>query len=404
MKSKRNIEKYLSANPLAQELESNQSESIKSNFSQAVVIPAYCESFYFPKTWQSLKRAIVNSTRKTLVVVLVNNPQASSVNPDLLEDIADNQKLLKKLRERQFEGPGNCVLAWIDASSPAREIRQDHGVGGARKLGMDTVLHFLDWEADPLIFSLDADSLVKKNYLSATRNFFTANPKISGAALDFRHQPGNTPEEEQAIRLYEEFMHQYVAGLRHAQSPYAYHSIGSTIVCRAESYIKAGGMRPRPAGEDFYFLQALCKSGNPPAPILDFSESCVYPSARLSNRVPFGTGTRMKEFIEQIKTENNPAVFYHPEIFNLLNKTLEGVGNGSLEHSVEKWFDSLPMEAKDFLNLCEFRKNWGKIIKNTPKDSTKIKWAFHTWFDAFRILKFIHFCEKEPYNFHRVSE
>jgi hypothetical protein len=23
----------------------------------------------------------------------------------------------------------------------------------------------------------------------------------------------------------------------------------------------------------------------------------------------------------------------------------------------------------------------------------KIRWAFHTWFDAFKTLKFVHFCE-----------
>ena len=33
------------------------------------------------------------------------------------------------------------------------------------------------------------------------------------------------------------------------------------------------------------------------------------------------------------------------------------------------------------------------ILKNTPNEKKKIQWAFHTWFYAFRTLKFVHFCE-----------
>lgn len=365
-----------------------------------MVIPAFAETESLPQALEKLAAALTSAS-PTLVLIVVNNPPASA---KLTEGIADNQDLLEKLKSQDFNLPEPGFLAWIDASSAGFEIPANQGVGGARKLGMDTALHYFQWDQNPIIFSLDADTLVADNYLSATSDFFQKHPEKSGLSLKFKHQPGKTPEEERAIRLYEEFMNRYVEGLQNSPTPYAYHSIGSAMVFRAEAYIKAGGMRPRPAGEDFYFLQALCKCGTPPQPIGDFTGTWVSPSARLSDRVPFGTGPKMQEYIQKIQIDENPAIFYNPQIFDLLKEILEGVDNGQLEKSVQDWFNSLPSPAKDFMESCEFRKNWEKILRNTPNKPEKIKWAFHTWFDAFRILKFIHFCEKEPYNYPRVCE
>lgn len=396
MKIKPYIQKYLNANQTSAELESN--ENLSRQFENVIVIPILAEYETFPSTWQRLTKALAIAS-PTLVLVVVNNPPITAANKMA---VANNQLLLKKLRQNSFSTSKNGVLAWIDASSPGCEIRPDHGVGGARKLGMDSALQYLNFNCNPLIFSLDADTLVESDYLTSPREFFCLHPEIIGIILNFKHQLGKTPEEEKAIRIYEKFMDSYVAGLRQSPTPYAYHAIGSAIVCRAESYIKAGGMRARPAGEDFYFLQALCKCGKPPRPVQDFSGTCVFPSARPSERVPFGTGPQIKKIIQKMKTTDNPAVFYNPQIYKILANIFTKVASGDLEKSLDGYLDSLPAEAQGFMDKYEFRKSWSKIIKNTPDDSEKIIWAFHTWFDAFKILKFIHFCEQEPYNYQRV--
>ena len=48
-------------------------------------------------------------------------------------------------------------------------------------------------------------------------------------------------------------------GLGFAGSPYAYHSVGSTLAVRAEAYAIVRGVPKRAAGEDFYLLDKLAK-------------------------------------------------------------------------------------------------------------------------------------------------
>ena len=405
--------KYCAANPLSYNLESNIPIGSETKFSNAVVIPAFFESDHISNTLSSLFVAVLHNRKifpgKTRIIVVVNNPSVADCDP---LKYRDNQKLLQMLRNNAFDFErAGLFLSWIDASSPGCEVCKNGGVGLARKIGMDAVLPSMDWEDDPLLFSLDADTLVENNYISAVKEFFVKNPDIVGGSVDFLHQKGATLEEEKAIRLYECYLRHYVDGLRNAKTPYAYHSIGSTIVCRASAYIKAGGMRPKPAGEDFYFLQALCKVGQSKNPIGSITSTKVYPSPRISDRVPFGTGKKMEEYRERVKAsrhnkKNNThagAIFYNPTIFKLLKRVIAGVEDGTLEKSFEVWYADLPEEGKSFFDSYGFRETWNKILKNTPGKSEKIKWAFHTWFDAFRILKFIHFCEKPPFNLKKCS-
>ena len=63
-------------------------------------------------------------------------------------------------------------------------------------------------------------------------------------------------------------------------------TIGSAFAVTANAYIKRGGMTRSQAGEDFYFLQTLAQIGT----VGEITTTKVYPSARLSDRIPFGTG------------------------------------------------------------------------------------------------------------------
>ncbi len=66
-------------------------------------------------------------------------------------------------------------------------------------------------------------------------------------------------------------------------------AIGSAMALPVKSYRAIGGMTPHKSGEDFYFLQKLRKFGK----VLTWNKEKVYPEARYSDRVFFGTGPAM---------------------------------------------------------------------------------------------------------------
>ncbi len=177
-------------------------------------------------------------------------------------------------------------LAAIDASSPGFEIPDRTASDWARKIGLDRALSVLDGEQDPVfLVCLDADTRVDAGYLSAVGAFFD-RVEAPGAVIDFAHQEAEDPVLREAILRYEVFLRAYVLGLRWAGSPYAFHTIGSTIACTGEAYAAVRGMSRRRAGEDFYFLNKLAKLGL----VGRIGGTVVRPSPRPSLRVPFGTG------------------------------------------------------------------------------------------------------------------
>ena len=62
--------------------------------------------------------------------------------------------------------------------------------------------------------------------------------------------------------------------------------IGSAMSFRVNAYKKAGGFKVKNAGEDFYTMQQIKKIGI----ICSWLGNTIYPSARISDRVVFGTG------------------------------------------------------------------------------------------------------------------
>jgi len=352
------LEKYLRKNPVSHELEPIISGRL---FRRAIVIPAYAEAEYLPATLAGIALHPPEMLFDTLVLAVVNNPPDAEA-----EKINDNQELLSYLRTDSFGFQKKMNLFLIDASSKGLELSSGGGVGSARKLGMDIALRYLDMEENPLLFCLDADTLVSADYIAAALKSFNAEKNAPGGIFSFEHQPGASDAENSAIIDYELFMRYYLAGLRFAGSPYAYHALGSAMVCTAEAYIKAGGMREKNGGEDFYFLQALRKLG----PLIQISGACVFPSSRPSNRVSFGTGPKIREILDGKKIK-----LYNPLIFNLMKQTLQLVSETGLDefpflYSIfEK---SLLSDFTKFLNSLNFREDWKKICRNTPRDLKKL--------------------------------
>ena len=234
----------------------------------------------------------------TLILVVVNNrpPELECASQIELMDQIENNALTLKWLEDKSENVA-FPLAWIDASSPGHELPCWGGVGLARKIGCDSVLAFLLGLKNPvafddfIFFSLDADTIVSPDYLE-TAGHELMKSGCAGGVISFKHQKADSAESQAAIDEYEAFLNYYVEGLRWAGSPYAFHTIGSCICFTASGYIRANGFAARrQAGEDFYFCVELAKTGG----ICEINKTMVFPSARISRRVPFGTGKRMAE-------------------------------------------------------------------------------------------------------------
>lgn len=367
------------------------------NFRQAVVIPALAEAEHLPLTIQSLCNNVPKSILDdTLVLVVVNNrapiSEAAKSQGELIEYIDNNALTLKWLESQSRHSP--FPLAWIDASSPGNELPPWGGVGLARKIGCDSVLALLmdattHFHSHNLIFfSLDADALVAPDYLE-TAGRGLRNSKCPGGAIPFKHQRADSPDGQAAIDDYEAFLHYYVAGLRWAGSPYAFHSIGSCLCFTADGYIRANGFPARRrAGEDFYFSVELAKTGS----VCEIKNTMVFPSARISDRVPFGTGKRMSEALLK---GNKDFPVYDFRVFICLRNLLATVST-HIEMGADRIFSHLEHRlTKDFLESRGFPDIWERF-RRQYKTNPAILAAFHRWFDGFVTLKYIHrLTEKE---------
>ncbi len=363
-----------------------------------VVIPALAESGHIFKTLAGLSENPRTELSRTLVVCVINNGDADVVSADTC---IDNQHTLKTLRHLIDDGEhvpnsGQSVsfdrirqsglrVAYIDASSPGLEMPgKSAGVGFARKIGMDLALEIFNYEKDcpKLIFCLDADTLVEPDYLSAVRDFFEKE-KATTSVIAFAHQDAESADEQAAICCYEIFLRYYVLGLRWAGSPYAFHSIGSTMVCTAGGYATVRGMNKRRAGEDFYFLDKLAKIGS----VGRITATTVHPSSRPSSRVPFGTGKRIISFTEG---EGSYYSLYNPRSFAVLKEWLEYMSScrdTGLETILARAAGMHP-SLEVFLRARRFGEVWPRIVTNSG-DEAHLSSHFSRWFDGFETFKLI---------------
>jgi len=377
------------------------------NISQVVVIPAYAEREMLFSTLASIAQNPHSSLRYSFILCVINNkgnsPPAAIKNNlqtiKYLEALVKNKSLRKFNTDQEIYpllldlSDAKLKLGYIDASSRGNEIPHNSGgVGMARKIGMDMALRLLKKSSAPrnLILSLDADTLVQNNYLSAINNYFS--PRVKTAIVAYEHQLPLDYVQQAAICCYEIFLRYWVLGLRYAKSPWAFHSIGSTIVTSTEAYLEVRGMNKREAGEDFYFLSKLAKSSK----IGYIKETCVYPSARSSARVPFGTGKRIQRFLDGVHKDEYHL--YDPRIFVILADWLKLMKNQFIcvdDEILIKTERIHPM-LKSFLIDCDFAAVWSKICRNA-KDEKTLTRQFNDWFDGFKTLKLINYFTKKVY-------
>ncbi len=179
-------------------------------------------------------------------------------------------------------------------------------------------------------------------------------------------------------------------GLARAGSPYGFHSIGSAMACRAEAYVRSGGMNRRAAGEDFYFLQQLVKTTG----VTNLSGTVVHPSSRVSERTPFGTGRSMLRLLA-----GDENILFHPvSCYRLLGDWLSLATSAWQQPvtTVSAAARSLHSCLGDYLETTEFLSVW-PCLQRQHRTSETFAGAFHGWFDGLKTRKLLHRLSSAPF-------
>ncbi len=261
-------------------------------------------------------------------------------------------------------------------------------VGLARKTGMDEAVRRFDLLSNPdgIIMNIDADCTVKNNYFEAVYSEMAGRSDRMACSIYFEHPVSGDDfpaEIYRSVKLYELHMRYFVQGLSYAGFPWVHHTVGSAIAIKAIAYVKAGGMNKRSAGEDFYFIQKLLPAGG----FFNLTSTTVYPSPRVSTRVPFGTGPVILRLTE---SPDVGLLSYNPEAFRELRLFFSMVDGLFCEetNTGNYKFSDQPPSIRHFIRSEEWNSRITEIRNNTSgKDSFRKR--FFSWFNMFRIVKYL---------------
>ena len=330
-----------------------------------VVIPAFKEP-HIDLALDALNQCLAPK-KEVLLMVVVNESKTAS------EEIASiNKQCIEAVKS--FDSRFHILTTHIKL--PDKKA----GVGLARKIGMDEAVRiFRKTDHDGVIVCYDSDCRCEDNYLIEIEKAYEDH-QVNAGVVFYEHQLNRVNHE--AILSYELYLRYYIDALRYTGFPYAHQTLGSCITVRCSHYEKVGGMNTRKAGEDFYFLNKTIPLGG----FVEINSTTVRPSDRVSDRVPFGTGKAVNDILSSKMAYN----VYHPNSFEDLK----------LFFSRMDWFSEssewmVPKSIQDFLGI-----DWKEQIQELKdKVATQVNFEkrFFHWFDAFKILKFVHFCRDHYY-------
>ena len=305
--------------------------------------------------------------KEVLIIIVINESKSADS-----ETTKINQHCLEQIRS--FDSKFQTLTTYLKL--PEKKA----GVGLARKIGMDEAVRiFRKADHDGVIVCYDADSRCDENYLKQIEKTYQDH-KVNAGVVFYEHQLNR--ENHEAILQYELYLRYYIDGLRFSGFPYAYQTLGSCITVRCSQYEKVGGMNTRKAGEDFYFLNKTIPDGG----FVEINTTTVRPSDRISDRVPFGTGKSVDDIIK----DQDPYSVYHPNCFEDLKIFFSRLD--WIEESSE-WM--VPKTIQAFLGV-DWKEQIIELKEKVASQENFEKRFFH-WFDAFKILKFIHFCRDNFY-------
>ncbi len=348
-----------------------------------VVIPCHDEK-YVIESLSSLKKCSLPPCSVEVIVVVNHGENAPS------KIIETNQNTYRQL------------LDWCTSNSTPRlkffplyhdSLPKKHaGVGLARKIGMDEATWRLEKSNNSkgIIACFDADSKAQKNYLSAIFQHFLKLPNTQACSIHYEHPLQgieHPPDVYKAIIQYELHLRYYIQAQRYAGFPFAYQTIGSSMAVRADAYQLQGGMNKRKAGEDFYFLHKFIESGY----FSELTDTTVIPSPRPSDRVPFGTGKAVNTHLQTKEDLTTYAIdsFDDLKIFFAKYDLFYKQPFGEL-------LTQIPDSVRAFLQSINAEKNWLELHQNTS-DLNSFKKRFFRWFNAFMLMKYVHYSRDHFY-------
>lgn len=381
------------------DIESIRDVSCRNSWDYCLIIPCYAESL---TDIQAATQLI--DTHRILQIWVVNCPdqksnEFTSITRECLKSALNASNPLWQegnLYLRQFKA-GPVLL--VDRCSEGSQIPVRQGVGAARKTGADIALklHLMKLIKSSWCCFTDADAILPSDYF---HRLDCLSPDDVVAVFPHRHILQGDKLQKTMVGRYQKKLDHHVEGLKRAGSPYAFHTIGSTITCRFKAYEKVRGIPMRAAGEDFYFLNKLakltrisCLSGDP-----------VLLSGRRSRRVPFGTGPAIDKAVNSNESESticeyNPLIYELLEIWlsslpeiwqerQLLPETLARLVN-RLDRAYMKATGSADDAAGRWMEQFGIANALSEMLSKSNQSSI-FERHFHCWFDGFRALKFIH--------------
>ena len=397
------MEKYLRnyAEPETRDLDGLPDQPAWEN---VMVIPACNEG-------SGLLRAPPPCGGRSLMILVINEMENASAQVSMT-----NAALAAVVRERctrQWQSSGLSLwqdpdaerdLLLVDRFSEGRKLPAKGGVGFARKIGVDLAVSLIQNQRinTGWIHCTDADVKLPETYFSRSNRLQDTGSKYSALVYPFSHRDiGESPasiDVMMATGLYELSLRYYVAGMKYAHSPYAFHTIGSTMAVSATHYAKVRGFPKREAGEDFYLLNKLAKVGTVLELESGLDNDIIEIESRRSDRVPFGTGAAVNK-ITELNDLVGEFLFYDPTVFKLLGVWLRSLSaiwdSGSPELTTADFADNQCTDRHRQallagLNALKTQQALEHAFRQS-KNLDQFKRQMHTWFDAFRTLKLIHF-------------
>ena len=359
-------------------------------FDFAMVVPVCAE----PAAFVDGYRAAVRRAGRLLLIVVLNGrvgaeDSVHALNAECFRELRARFSLRKVGQGGWLGRDASMSVLVVDRFTTDRRLPSRQGVGLARKIGADIALALIatGQVRHPFFAMMDADARLPADYFGRIAEI---DPECSAAVFPLWHEPSGQGDVDRATALYEIRLRYFQRGLQWAHSPYAFHTVGSTMVVHALCYAQVRGGPLRQAGEDFYLLGKLSKL----RPLARLQGEPVRLHSRLSDRVPFGTGSESAKLARGAE-----LALYHPDCFAAVREVTRELQYLSEQRSPEKGFPDqeritellsrMSPPVRGFLESQGARHAWPKFDAQAPNPAARLR-RFHDWFDGFRTLKLIH--------------
>ena len=119
----------------------------------------------------------------------------------------------------------------------------------------------------------------------------------------------------------------------------------------------------------------------------DIQSTTVYPSSRISDRVPFGTGKAVNDFIT---SEQKEYKSHDPRSFLVLGEWIYVVMDILRKEESNIIPTSADIDLQLYLESIDYKDSISQLIKSTKSSMIRIM-RFFAWFDAFKLMKYLHY-------------